>query len=64
MPVKKTLKNRLTLSDKTMKENPDVNLDAPLSSIREKMKKIFIGESDVIKAVAWARKRKWTRPNL
>jgi hypothetical protein len=38
-----------------VKINP---LDAPLSSIREKMSKLGITEADVAKAVAWARKRK------
>jgi hypothetical protein len=38
-----------------VKINP---LDAPLSSVREKMNKLGINEADVARAVAWARKRK------
>jgi len=38
-----------------VKMNP---LDAPLSSVREKMNKLGISEADVARAVTWARKRK------
>jgi len=38
-----------------VKINP---LESPISSIREKMHKLGISDSDVAKAVAWARKRK------
>ena len=38
-----------------VKINP---LDAPLSSVRDKMNKLGINETDVARAVTWARKRK------